>query len=450
MKKIILLSFFISFLFRFKAQQAPTMETYTLKNGLKIYLMKYGKIEAMYLSIIINSGKKNETPGQQGYNGIVANLVLQGNSKFDEEQQNDKAFAIGAELSTSSNFDNTRISSNFLSKDANTVFEMMSAAIQQPLFKKEKVDQHISYLINYNNPTKMDIGGMAQIYSNLSLYGLESPLGRSIYKNQLKLITPEKLKEFHQFNYTPKNTKIVVCGNFDSNEIKKLVEIYFGNWQSTYGEVNGVALEEPQIKNKEYYFVNRSGATQSALEWNKPAPSVKDKNAIGFYVANLLFNQALFKEIREIGGKTYAIGSSHQTSQFSNLMSIGCSVRNSELYNTVVLFDKTLAKFNSEPIKQQDFENEIVRYKTHVLSLEFPDEIVEFYDPVKHDFSKQLNHVNELGKLKLEDVQKIIKKYFSPDAYKLVIAGDEVVVGPQLEKIKNLKKYSPADLEYKK
>ncbi len=449
MKKIILLGVFCGLLVNIKAQQAPAMETYSLKNGLKIYLMKYGKIEAMYASVIINSGKKNETPGQQGYNSMVANLVLKGNTKYSEEQQNDKAFTIGVELGSGSNFDYTNISGNFLSKDANTVFDLMSAAIQQPLFNKEKVEQFVSYMVNYNNPTKMDITGLTQIYSNLSLYGIENPLGRSIYKQQLKLITPEKLKEFYQFNYTPKNTKIVVCGNFDSNEIKKLIESYFGNWQSTYGELNGVALDEPQIKNKEYYFVNRTGATQSALEWNKLAPAIKDKDAQAFNIANMLFNQILFKEIREIGGKTYAIASSHQTSQFSNLMSIGCSVRNSELYNTIVLFDKTLSKFNSEPIKQQDFENEIARYKTHILSLEFPDEIVEFYDPIKHDFNKRVNQVKELEKLKLEDVQKIIKKYFNPESYKLVIAGDEALVGPQLDKIKNLKKYSAADLEFK-
>ena len=42
---------------------------------------------------------------------------------------------------------------------------------------------------------------------------------------------------------------------------------------------------------------------------------------------------------------------------------------------------------------------------------------------------------------------KIVKKYFTPDAYKLVIAGDEAVVTTQLNTLKVLTKYKAADIE---
>lgn len=57
--------------------------------------------------------------------------------------------------------------------------------------------------------------------------------------------------------------------------------------------------------------------------------------------------------------------------------------------------------------------------------------------------------MNELNNLKIEDVQKAIKKYYIPNIYKLVIAGDELLVAEQLGKINGLKKYSAADLELK-
>ena len=69
MKRLTLCMLLLIFCFNGKAQQAPELETYTLKNGLKIYLLKYGRIEAMHVSVVINTGKKNEVPGQQGYNG---------------------------------------------------------------------------------------------------------------------------------------------------------------------------------------------------------------------------------------------------------------------------------------------------------------------------------------------------------------------------------------------
>lgn len=448
MKKITYL-IILFFSLTFKAQQVPDLEVFSLKNGLKIYFLKYGKIEAMNISVVINSGKKNEVPGQQGYNSMVAQLVLQGNKKFSEGDQNDKAFSLGAELMTGSSYDNTSISGNFLSKDANIALDLMSAAIQQPVFDKDKVAQYVAQLSDYNNPRKMDIDDMTHIYSNLNIYGLENPLGRSIYKTQLKQITPEKLKEFHAFNYTPKNTKIIICGNFNSAEVKTLIETYFGNWQSAYGEVNGVSLDHPSIKKQEIFFVNRTAATQCALLWTKNAPPIKDKDALAFTIANMIFNQVLFREIREKGGKTYGIRSNYRPSQFSNLVSIGCSVRSNEMLNTINLFDKTLKEFSSANFTRQEFDTEITSLKTRLSSMEYPEDVAAFYNPILYDFNTRKNILTDLNNLKMEDVQKVVKKYFTSTSYKLGISGDEMIVASQLEKIKDLKKYTATDLEIK-
>jgi zinc protease len=443
-KKFLAITLSILF-FAVSAQEVPQLETYSLKNGLKIYLLQYGKIPAVNARFIINTGKKNETPGQQGYSEITASLLLQGNTKYSVEAQNDMAFKLGGELNSSSNFDNTTINANFLTKDFDAGMDLFSSAILHPLFDKDKLDQSISYLVDYNNPAKMDISDLTGMFSNLNIFGTTSPLGRHYYKTQLQLITPEKLKEFHQFNFTPKNSSVVVCGNFNAVEIKAVLEKYFGSWQSTYSEVNGVALDAPVIKKKEIAFINRTGATQCALQWNKTALSSKDN--IAFRVANSIFSRVLFSEIREKGGKTYGIGSSYQPTQFSNLFVINCSVRSEEMANTITLFDKTLQDFNNSIVSQEDFDKAVSNMRIAIISSEVPESILSFYNPVVYDFQKRKNFLNDLAALKIEDVQKVIKKYFTGDAYKLVIAGDENVLASQLTTLKGLLKYKPADIE---
>jgi len=445
-KKILSVAFCILF-FAIKAQEIPQLETYSLKNGIKIYLLQYGKIPAVNVRFIINTGKKNETPGQQGYSEITASMLLEGNTKYSVEAQNDMAFKLGGELSSNANFDYTSINASFLSKDFDTGMDLFSSAILHPLFDKEKLDQSISYLVDYNNPSKMDISDLTSMFSNLNIFGTTSPLGRHYYKIQLQLITPDKLKEFHQFNFTPKNSSVVVCGNFNATEIKTVLEKYFGAWQSTYGEVNGVALDAPAIKKKEIAFINRSGATQCALQWNKVAPSIKDKDYIAFRVANSIFNRVLFSEIREKGGKTYGIGSNHQTSQFANLFTINCSVRSEEMANTITLFDKTVFDFNNSTVSQEDFDKAVTNIRIGIISSEMPESVLSFYNPVVYDFQKRKNFLNDLAALKMEDVQKVVKKYFTADVYKLVIAGDESVLASQLTTLKGLIKYKPADIE---
>ncbi len=446
MKKIfaIALSLIVATTF---AQEVPTLETYTLKNGLKVYLMQYGKIPAVNVKLIINSGKKNETPGQQGYSEITSNMLLKGNKKYTEEAQDDKGFKLGAELSTSSSFDYTTVSANFLSKDLDGGMDLFSAAILTPLFDKDKLSQEISYIIDYNNLNKMDIADLTGAFSAYALYGTANPLGRRYYKKQLQEITPAKLIEFHSFNFTPKNASIVVCGNFNPTDVKAAVEKYFGAWTSAYGEVNGVALDKPAVKKKETAFINRANSTQCNFRWNKIAPSVKDKDYMAFRVANQIFNRFIFVEVREKGGKTYGISSGHQATQFSNLFIIACSVRNNEMLNTINLFDKTLQTFSAGNITQEDFDMAITGIKISMVSSELPDAILNFYNPVVYDFNKRKNFLADLTAIKLEDVQKAIKKYFTSDSYKLVVAGDESKVADQLSAIKGLVKFSATDLE---
>ena len=429
------------------AQGTPSLETFTLKNGLKVYMIKYGKIEAVHLELSVNCGKKNEVPGQQGFNNMVSSLLLKGNTKYTEEVQNDKAFAIGCELTGGAGFDRTTLSANVLTKNVETAIDLMSAAMRFPKFEKDKLDQLVAYQTSYNSPAKMDIAAQAARYSNCVVHGTANPLGRTTNKNQLKQITVQQLKDFHAFNFTPKNTGLLICGNFDPNQIKSLLEKYFGDWESVYGEVNGVMLERPVIKKKELFFVNRTGANQCALRWNKIGPSVKDKDYLAFTIANQIFSQVLFREIREIGGKTYGISSFLQPSSFSNVLSIACSVRSEEMANTIALFDKTLREFVQGNFTKDEFDNEITRFKTDQFLNEHPEELANFYNPIAYDFKTRVKMVSDINTLTMEDVKKAIKKYYTPDIYKLVIAGDETRVEAQLKNIQNVKKLSATDLE---
>lgn len=446
MKKNIFFAFILLVSFA-KAQITPAYETFTLKNGLKVYLLQYGKIPAINVKLVLNTGKVNEAPGQQNYSDLVANAILMGNAKYDIEAQNNKAFSLGSSLAANGTNDNTIMQLDILSKNLDEGLDLMSSAVLTPNFPKEKMDLFISQNIDFNSPTKMDIAQLADVFSNCFIYGSSNPLGRYFYKTQLQKVTPQVIKEYYDFNFAPKNANLIITGNFDPATIKTTVEKYFGAWKSAYGTASSVSLESPSIKKREIAFVNRNGATQCALQWNKTAPAINDKDALAFKVANDLFNVLLFKEIREKGGKTYSINSAYKPSKYSNLLSVTCSVRSNELVNTMELFDKTLLSFNTNMISNENFKESVNKMLVNLKRMESPNELASFYDPLIYNFEKRKNIVNDLNALTLEDVQKVIKKYYTPNAYKLVIAGDEAKVTDQLQKIKEYKKLTALDIE---
>jgi len=429
------------------SQIVPNFETYSLKNGMKVYFLQYGNVPAINIKLVLNTGKVNEAPGQQNYSNIVANSLLMGNTKYNLSAQTDILFKLGTSLNVNSENDRTALEINLLSENADEGLDVFSSAILNPLFEKEKIDLYKSQILDFNSFTKMDISELADVFSDYFIYGIENPLGRYFYKKQLDAATVDILKEYYLFNYSPKNANLIVTGEFEPIVMKGIIEKYFGAWKSTFGSASSVSLEKPNIQKKEIAFVNRSGATQSALMWTKQAPSINDKDVLAFEIINDIFNTVLFKEIREKGGKTYSIGSVYAPSKFSNMFQVSCSVRSDELYNTINLYDKTLEDFYKNGIDDETFKNAVNKRIVNIKRIESPDAVSSYYNPVIYNFDKRKNRVFELQSISNKQINLVLKKYFNPATYKLVIAGDENKVKDQLIKLNGLIYLSSKDLE---
>jgi predicted Zn-dependent peptidase len=218
--------------------QTLSYEQYKLKNGLQVTLIDYGAVDATAINVYVNVGKKNETPGNQGISSFTAQALTLGNSKYTKIQMHDTLYPMATDISAGASETFTRVSATFLNKYLDKGMDVFAATIRQPTFLEAEVKQMISEFVQYNKPTKMDISELAGHFADFFTFGVSNPLGRNTYPAQVSKLTSKGLKEFYDFNYTPKNTQIVIAGKLDKEKIKKLIDTYFGNWQSVYGENN--------------------------------------------------------------------------------------------------------------------------------------------------------------------------------------------------------------------
>ncbi|MEI7801374.1 MAG: pitrilysin family protein [Bacteroidota bacterium] len=450
MKKILILLLFTlhsSFITVTVAQTFPSIEQFQLPNKLKVYIIPFGDVAATQVTLYINCGQKNEIPGQQYYSQIVASSLLFGCEKFDRDSLQDELFRMGTGISASANENYTTVTAKYLTKDLDKGMDIFSSAIMKPLFPDEDLKQEISQLVDFNNLEKLDIGNMTSVFSDLMVYGTDNPLGRYFYKDQLIKITPAVLKDFYSFNYTPGNSKLVICGKFDAAQVKQFVEKYFSSWTAPYGEVNGVNYAIAPVKKKEIAFVNRSNATQAALQWNKIGPAPTSHEADVFRLANFVFSQVLFKEIREKGGKTYGINSSYDPNSGSPVFTIRTQVRAEETKNTMDLFDVTLQNFYNNGITAAQLKTAKNNYEKSIKGMSDPGAITAFFNPVLYSNPElRKGYLAALQLISLDEVNKLIKKYYTPDSYKLLIAGNEASVAPQFPDWSAMKKFTPADI----
>ena len=452
MKKTISILYLIIAMLNFNAviaQPKPLQITeFKLKNGLEVKMIQSGSIPAVTINCYLNVGKKTETPGQQSLASIVSSDLMLGNEKYSRIAQDNLLTKLGSGITPSTNDNFTKLSMRFLNNDAAIAMDLFSNIILKPLFSSEEIKLQIEQTLDYNNPYKMDIGSLADMFSDYAVFGTSNPLGRHFYAGQLNKVTAAQIKEFYKFNYTPKNTKLVLAGNFDEAKMKEMIETLFGNWTAAYGENNGAAYEVEDIKKKEYFFVNKKKATQTCLQWNKKGPEGGSKDAMLFQLANISFNELLFDEIRGKEGKTYGINSVFKESDNNNSYYIATQVRNEVAYETTTSFDRVLKQFFETGLTQIQLDNAKAALKNERLAMENPSSIIEFYNPILYkDVKKRTEFLSLIDAVTLEQMNKTVKKYFNPESYKLVMVGDETILNPQLLKINNLVKLPVTSIE---
>jgi zinc protease len=452
MKKIISLLLLPAFLLLISADSTrnpfPEIEKYKLSNGLTVIFADYGQLPVTSFSFFINVGKKSETPGQQGLSSLTANSLTIASEKYPRIEMDRILYRTGGSISSSSNENFTLLSGDFLNKNVETGVDLLASVLLHPAFPEADINEEKNFELSQNKPSKMDIGDLADMYGDYFTYGAEHPLGRHYYEAQYKKITIPQIKEFYSFNYTPGNTILVVSGKPDHAQVKKLIEEKFGTWTAAYGEVNGSSYDIPAMKTKEYAFVQKDGAMQACLEWYKKAPAAGSKDVPAFLLANAVFSDHLGNEIREKRGYTYGIYSVFRESQNDGIFRAKTQVRNDVMYETIMVFDQVLADFN----KNGATENELKKFKTmlkaSVLRMEDPSGFASLINPwVYRDYNKRKMYLAEIDAVDIPALNKAIKKYFTVDSYKLVIAGDSTALAGQLAKISGLQKLDLAVIE---
>ena len=208
-------------------------ETFTLPNGLHVILHEDHTVPKVSVNIWYDVGSSREKPGRTGFAHLFEHLMFEGSGHVEEGRFDQLLQAAGGTNNGSTSRDRT-----------NYWIDVPSNALELALFLES---DRMGYMLDVMNPAKVDGQrdvvknerrqrfenqpyGMASVVLDEMLYAEDHPYHWPTigYMDDLSAARYEDVVEFYKKYYGPENASLVVAGDIDPTEARKLVEKWFG------------------------------------------------------------------------------------------------------------------------------------------------------------------------------------------------------------------------------
>ncbi len=413
-------------------------DSFTLPNGLKVMVVENHKLPRV--SIVLTMDNPPHAEGEKaGVSQLMGAMLGEGTKDIPKDKFNEEIDYLGARV----NFSSSGASANTLSKYFPRVMELMAKGALNPNFTQEEFEKQKERTLEGIKASEKDVAQNARRISQALSYGKEHPYGEFITTESVEKLNLEDVKNYYQSFYVPQNAYLVVVGDVETKEVKKLAKKHFKDWkkkellQDNLPAVNNVAATQVN-------FVDFPNAVQSEVQVTN---TIQLKKGDPDYFAVLLANKILggggearlFLNLREDKGYTYGAYSSTGDDKYVARFVASASVRNAVTDSAVVAFLDELHRIRNEKVSAEELANAKAKYTgDFVLALERPSTIAQYAlniekDNLPEDFYQ--TYLKKINAVTAEDIQKAAKKYYLADNARIVVVGKGSEVAENLENL---------------
>jgi zinc protease len=422
----------------------PTIELGTpiefeLKNGLKVLMVENHKLPRVSASLLIDNPPKIGS-SKNGIYSLTSSMLGKGSQSITKDTFIEEIDFLGATLSVNAEGAYASSLSRFFPK----VLEMMADGALNPLFSAEEFDKEKTKTLEGIKSNSKSVTAIARRVESVLAYGKDHPSGKFISEESINNISFEDVKKYYKENFIPNNSYLVIIGDFNPNETRKMIRNLFSGWKK--GELNTSNWKIPSdINELSINFIDVSNAIQSEIVYqNLVDISMNHPDYFPVIVSNKILGggpeNRLEKQIRETKGYTYAARSSIGSSKYTkSRFRASTSTRFQVTDSAVVELLNEIKKIKTINVSDKELSDVKAKYVGNfVLSSESPSTIANYALNIKtqsldKDFYK--NYLSNINKVSKEDIIRVSKKYFQIDKGQIIITGKGSELINKLEKI---------------
>lgn len=355
----------------------------TLKNGLRAVFVPNPKSVAVTSIVLVNTGSDFELKSENGISHFLEHMCFKGTTKRPTSRViTQELDEMGAQYNAFTDRECTayyvKVATEFFEKS----FDIVSDIYLNSTFSDMEINRERGVIIEemhmYEDKPEAKVFELV----NTLVYG-DQPIGRKIIgtKENINRFTRTDFLNYHKKYYVPKNTVVVIAGNFSVAKAKKLVEAQFGGLRGT-----GTSKKAPLRKVSKSFKQNilKKKVDQTHLLVRFEAFSARDKRRHALMVLEDILGGSMgsrlwFKVREELGAAYYVYADSELNSDRGALY-IGVGANHAKVEAVL----KAIKKECADMVKNGVTKEELARAKNHLcgrlsISLETSNSIANFY-----------------------------------------------------------------------
>lgn len=475
MKKTLLLLLSCLLAFFTQAQSSLEVKKFVLDNGFTVFLNEDPTAKEVYGAVVVKAGSKNDPASATGIAHYLEHLLFKGTTDLgtvdfskekpfldsinyyydrlgetkDEKERarlqmliNNQSvqaakYALptefdkliqsigGTGLNAFTTPDMTVYHNAFPAHQVEKWLDLYSHRFQKPVFRSFQSELEVVYEEKNRSMDNFQVKLFELVNKNLFRhhpYGTQTTLGSV---EHLKNPSLTKMYAFFNSYYVANNMALVLCGNFNAEEVMPLIRKKFSALRS--GTVPGFPKYPATVfKDREDHTVRYTPIRVSVIGY-KTIPNVHADKAALEVCSSLLINESetgMLNKLKRDGKLLFAAGYSYTNNDDGAFMLlvvpriIGQSFRKAERLVFAELeklkkgeiTDKELQMVKTELYRQQQEYLENARNRAYVIVQAFSE---------GSNWEDHLHFIRQLDQVSRDDIKRVASKYFGSDYFAL-------------------------------
>ena len=205
--------------------------TFTLANGMQVVVLPNHRAPVVLHMVWYRAGSADEPKGKSGVAHLLEHLMFKGTTKNPDGAFSKKLAQHGGQENAFTSHDYTGYHQTIAADRLEMVMALeadrMTNLVLDPADVKTERDV---VLEERNQRIENNPSARLREQAHQTLFPKDHPYGRPVigWRNELASLTREDALAFYQANYAPDNAILVVAGDVDVHEVKRLAEKYYG------------------------------------------------------------------------------------------------------------------------------------------------------------------------------------------------------------------------------